>query len=358
MKKQKVAVVDNQLNKIILRELTGKEPCFSLSVESNVVAATPDCSENISHGTVCAAVFLEYAPLCETFFISIADEHGAMPISNMAMALNWCLANKIDLACMSIGSESWWDLQKLASVVNRFKHSGTLLVAAASNTGKITYPAALPEFIGVRHCGNLQPGQMARVINAKDGIDIVAHLPNCAVMQKLESKYNFPRITANSLTAPYLSAQILRTMLLFDNKRNVIDELGIPEYKSETEPAPLKNDSIDIPIIGVVDCDVNFALRINDAFLTDEYVSALLTPRHKSDFYENVFHLKYGSEYKDILEFLEIINADIVFIDMHGIADNRVHNLLDKEVTSHVSIAETFRDIVDSFEDGRKQEAD
>jgi len=204
---KRAVIIDNDINESAFYDIIGSRPNFHLSVNNGQIETLCNKSNDLTHGTVCAAIFAEFAPPCEFGFISIMDYNNSMPVKNLLSALEWCIENDAKLICLSIGTENWLDLSVLAPYILGLLQKETIIVSATSNTGKISYPAALSGVIGVRCSNDVFGNQIYHCKGAKDGIDILANLSESKVLSRLWEFYAFPEI-------PYLLYLFCFAMIL------------------------------------------------------------------------------------------------------------------------------------------------
>ncbi|PPV12129.1 S8 family serine peptidase [Clostridium butyricum] len=106
--------------------------------------------ENISHGTVCAAIIQKYSS-CTTFTsIKILNEKEKSTMAQLIKGISWCIENNINLIHLSLGSIDYRDYLDIKSIINTAYKKGIVIVAAYSNKNIITYPACLSNVIGVK----------------------------------------------------------------------------------------------------------------------------------------------------------------------------------------------------------------
>ena len=61
-------------------------------------------------------------------------------------ALDWCIANKVRLLHMSLGTRNYFDVKELEGRIARLTKGGTIIVAAYHNSNMRTYPAVFQEY--------------------------------------------------------------------------------------------------------------------------------------------------------------------------------------------------------------------
>lgn len=148
----KVAVIDS-----------GKSEHFETI--NNTVAAknfsqSPYLTDKNGHSTFCAGIIaaekndegiIGVAPKSKLYFAKAMDDSGAGAPSALVKAVNWAIAQKVDI--MSISAGMFFDFKPLRRVIQRAHRKNIIIVAATGNTGTrqydVAFPARYPEVIGV-----------------------------------------------------------------------------------------------------------------------------------------------------------------------------------------------------------------
>ena len=102
------------------------------------------------HGTNCANIIAEQCSDVEFWDLKVLDEKGSAPIYRLLDALDWCIANKVRLLHMSLGTRNYFDVKELEGRIARLTKGGTIIVAAYHNSNMRTYPAVFSRVFGVR----------------------------------------------------------------------------------------------------------------------------------------------------------------------------------------------------------------
>lgn len=135
--------------------------------------------DNSGHGTSMAGViaaringigFEGIADEAELYSVKIFDRENTASVSTVVKAIEWCIANDIDIINMSFGMEHPSSI--LAGEIKKAYDRGILMIGAAGNdTSEIQYPAAYPEVISV---GSIDPNLNASDFSDNDKVDLVA----------------------------------------------------------------------------------------------------------------------------------------------------------------------------------------
>jgi subtilisin len=150
----KVAVLDTGI--------TSNHPDLAVAGGVNFVGArdgstTPaDWNDRHGHGTHCAGIIaarnntvgvVGVAPDATLYAVKVLSDGGGGYTSDIIQGLDWCVANGVKVASMSLGGSGTTSLK---AACDRAYASGVLVVAAAGNSsGAVMYPAAYPSVVAV-----------------------------------------------------------------------------------------------------------------------------------------------------------------------------------------------------------------
>lgn len=164
-------------------------------------------AHTISHATVCAAIIRKYAPDAALHSIKILNGRQKSTINQLKAALLWCLDNNIKIIHMSIGSVIHRDFAGIKRLADAACRQGAIIVAACNNNGRLTYPAALDNVIGVKcdRSGRLQEGEYIYNGAGFDGAEITACSRHSLLTPGGKS---FETVCANSYAAPLITALV------------------------------------------------------------------------------------------------------------------------------------------------------
>lgn len=116
-----------------------------LTIEGGVsfISGVTSYNDGHSHGTHCAGIVgarnnyygvVGVAPLCKLYAVKVLSDTGSGPTSGVIAGMDWCIANGIQVASMSLGSSSPPSVA-YASAVKRCQDRGITIVAATGNSG-------------------------------------------------------------------------------------------------------------------------------------------------------------------------------------------------------------------------------
>ena len=122
---------------------------FRINRNDELVSA-PCFKDHHGHGTGCAGIIRKKAPQAEIYSVRIFDETLSTDGRLLMAALEWSIAQVMDVVNLSLGMIGGNFRSALVDVSQRADDAGTIMVAAEHNEGLQSYPAALPSVIGVK----------------------------------------------------------------------------------------------------------------------------------------------------------------------------------------------------------------
>lgn len=145
----KVAIVDSgiELSHPYIGTIAGGVD-ISINDDGNPVYSA-DFADCFGHGTACAGIIRKKAPESEIYSVRVFDVSLIADGRALVAAIQWCIDNKMDVVNLSLGTTDVTFKASLQDICRRALASGVILVAAASNDGRASYPAVLSEVIGV-----------------------------------------------------------------------------------------------------------------------------------------------------------------------------------------------------------------
>jgi len=307
----------------------------------------------LTHGTICAAIFSEFSRVDNLVGVSLGNKNSEVDTDGFVRALRWCLDNKVDLISMSLGTVDFIELGVFASLVEELIDAGTVIVAAGSNSGKITYPASLPRVIGVKSTGLLHSGAFVINTNARDGIDIASSLPDSHVVSVLRDIFEDFTGEANSLVTPYIAGLIARS--ISDNGNNRASD-AIYNLRSTDgfSNVVLLGDKYkrnpSLPIVSI-NGSLEFVLDLHRRFISEEFLSSVLSPNTSTDYYMNAFSININGAEDAINAYSNLCSADIILVhNPDNRNDIKDHSDVVFEGTS--SVNDCFKFLLGNFEYG------
>ena len=124
------------------------------------------------HGTACAGIVRQIAPTVDLYDIRIFDESLTADPPALLAAIRWTIDHQMDVVNLSLGTTDVTFRDALADLCRQARDAGVILVAAEHNDGRESYPAVLPDVIGVT--GGRVRGRYGYYYRLGDAIECVA----------------------------------------------------------------------------------------------------------------------------------------------------------------------------------------
>lgn len=162
----------------------------------------------VSHGTLCENVFKISSHSADVICVPSSKRGGVTMVEDLVYAIECAEKKEVDIIIMSVGTTNKLLVKNLEKCVNRLNKKGVLLVCAVRNDNVITYPAAFPGVIAVRHDETdlLNEGEFRFVENPIDGVDIIY----CTPISQLGHIASYEDRTSNSVAAPFFAGWLYR----------------------------------------------------------------------------------------------------------------------------------------------------
>ncbi len=171
-----IAVVDDGINE---EYYDGCELEYNLEVtdELTVVNRYPYDKAVSSHGSICAAIICKYVPQARIGSVKILNGNRRSEADRLVRAIEWCTDNGINIVNLSLGTVYFKDFHRIRTAVEKAIGKGIIIIAACSNSGRMTYPAYITDVIGVKcdDSGTLSEGEYSYHYFPNDGINITAY---------------------------------------------------------------------------------------------------------------------------------------------------------------------------------------
>jgi hypothetical protein len=225
--KIRIVIIDSGIdtNETYLRNSIKEETGFKLNEKLDVVEEHNPKIKN-DHGTVIAKTIKYICNEVEFISINILDENLSTDGRVLIQALKKSMSYKPHIVHLRLGTTKikyWYPLKKLCKFLNK---NNVIIVSAANNEGKRSYPAYLKEVIGVKGANvNNTYLYNDKFFYASLG------LPNDLCINNKRYK----DLRGNSISAGYMTGYICRAILGSNNKSNkeVIEYLkneGLKNY--------------------------------------------------------------------------------------------------------------------------------
>jgi subtilisin family serine protease len=109
----------------------------------------PGYTDLVGHGTAVMAAIKEKAPDAEYFAVRVFHTSLRTTVDLLLRAIDWSLANRIDVINLSLGTTNPAHRARFAPVIARALKSGLILVSARDADGVPALPGSMAGVIGV-----------------------------------------------------------------------------------------------------------------------------------------------------------------------------------------------------------------
>lgn len=153
----------------------------------NIINIRKGYKDDNGHGTHVAGIIaaedneigvIGVAPEAWLYGVKVLDRRGSGYISDVIEGITWCIENGMDIANMSLGTDS--DIESLQDACDAAYDAGLLLVAAAGNdSSAVDFPAAYDSVIAVAatDVSDVRPNWSShgpQVLLAAPGVEILS----------------------------------------------------------------------------------------------------------------------------------------------------------------------------------------
>ena len=166
----------------------------------NLVFNTAPHQDVVGHGTACAGIVRAIAPQCELYSVKVLGEGGSGHSTILAGGLRWAIDNGMRVCNLSLGTtrkEFYAALHELADLAY-FRN--VMLVTAANNMPRPSFPAMFASVISVASCEGQDPylfyyNPLPPVEFGAPGIDVPVAWTDGATITARGNSFAAPHIT-------------------------------------------------------------------------------------------------------------------------------------------------------------------
>lgn len=201
-----VALIDDGINTSVCPDIRVK---YDLSVGADCVIGNRAANDRIitDHGTTCARIIAKYAPNAEFCSLRIFHrEKLRASCGQLATAMEWCLAAKIPILHMSLGTSQASDFKQIRSIAARMIQQRQIIVAACSNSANFSVPARFNGVLGVVADKGLVDDEFA--VSSSELPDYGLIRASSRHKLTLPSGHEFTTQITNSYAAPTVTAAV------------------------------------------------------------------------------------------------------------------------------------------------------
>jgi len=105
--------------------------------------------DRLGHGTAVCALLQQMAPDADILAVKIFDTRLATSLPIVLRAIDWCLAQQIDIINLSLGTANQDHLPHVTEAIERTQRAGIVVVSAYRVDHTLMLPGSLSSVIGV-----------------------------------------------------------------------------------------------------------------------------------------------------------------------------------------------------------------
>lgn len=321
MKYIKAAIIDDGANPALFRNVS------NFIISRNLKVTESDLSVRYGiHATLCMSVINKYTDISDIHWLNIQIiniETGRSSHEQFIRALEFCEEQDVKLIHLSLGTREYSDFPEIETKINVLLEKETIIVAALSNEGTLTYPACIDGVIGVKEDNREKDFNYLYVDDAIDNVNFLAPANH---LIRIGGKLEFIE-RSNSFAAPVITAKVIEILRKDSNmsiekvkeklKKNAVCHVSAGSFK---EYMDINEEDITVPLIGVFMKDessaASLAKELNLLFIYNEYKAIYCSSRENGLF-------KFPAT--DILKYL-------LFLTKFSCCDIIIAGFSDKEI--------------------------
>ena len=223
MNKISIAIIDSGINK-----------CYNEFKDASIIECTMETNDEIGHGTAVASIIHKFVPDANLFIFKLFYEDRELTPKELISVLNEIYVKyDVNIIHLSSGIVFCDCLSELYNVCEKFKKKNVIIVSSFDNEGRISYPAAFDNVIGVDWSEQCSNGMNYIYLNNSP-----VNILGVGSLQKLPWKENEYRYVAgSSFAAPYITAVVAKCIINnineFDMVLSYLKENAVKVYNTK-----------------------------------------------------------------------------------------------------------------------------
>jgi len=113
----------------------------------------------VGHGTACAGIINSLAPKAEIHSIRVMGRNAAGTLEQLTQGIRYAIEQKYDIVNLSLGTLQKRNLIAMHELIDQAYFQGQIVVAAANNQRRISYPAQFASLVAVDNQAFDDPAQ-------------------------------------------------------------------------------------------------------------------------------------------------------------------------------------------------------
>ncbi|MGI9515744.1 MAG: S8 family peptidase [Pirellulaceae bacterium] len=127
----------------------------------------------VGHGTACAGIIHSIAPEAELYSVRVMGHDASGTLEQLTQGIRWALEQKYDVVNLSLGTLQKRNLIVMHELIEKAYVQGQIVVAAANNQRRVSYPAQFATVVSVDN--EAFEDRSKFFFNLGSPIEIVAH---------------------------------------------------------------------------------------------------------------------------------------------------------------------------------------
>ena len=181
-----------------------------------------ECTDNLGHGTAVTSILTKALPKANIYIYNLFEKTNFVDCDTLIRVLKHVTSIKhFDLIHLSCGIVECSNIASLYDTCKDITDTGTIIVSAFDNEGRVSYPAVFDNVIGVDWCRYCSKGTDYYVVEGSNvnimGVGSLQRLP------WLNGEYRY--VAGSSFAAPYITSIIAKLLESGISPTNIMIEL-------------------------------------------------------------------------------------------------------------------------------------